>query len=89
MTEDGGDRGGEEGYRRERKRVKAGKREEGGMGEERGGKGCIMNCYLLHQDVIDALRFTACLPLPSNSLCLLLNTSVELCDAGEVESCSE
>ena len=29
MTEDGGDKGGEEGYRRERKRVKAGKREEG------------------------------------------------------------
>ena len=52
-------------------------------------KGCTVNCYLLQKDVIDALRFTACLPLPSNSLCILLDSSVELCDAGEVESCSE
>ena len=71
------------------KKVKAGKRKEGGMGEERGGKGCTLNCYLLCKDVIDALGFTACLPLPSNSLCLHLDTSVELCDAGEVESCGE
>ena len=77
----------EDGYRRDGEKGGQGRLEGGG--EERRRKECTVNCYLLQKDVIDALRFTACLPLPSNSLCILLNSSVELCDAGEVESCSE
>ena len=40
--------------------------------------------YLLHKGVIDDLGFTPSLLLPRNSLCFLLNTTVELCDAGVI-----
>lgn len=66
-----------------------GKRGVRGRREDERRKECTVSCYLLQKDGIDALRFTACFSLPSNSLCIFLDPSVELCDAGEVESCSE